>query len=238
MDSPTDQRLEEIGAFLARLALRPASLDLVGQSLVHRSYAFEHNAIPDNERLEFLGDAVLGCIVSRFLFERFPNEPEGDLSRRKAFLVSRSELGKQGEELGLAPLILLGRGEESSGGRSRLSIVGSALEALVGALFLGMEFEELSDFVCAEILTPALENLETEGHTDYKSRLQELVQKRGQDVPTYEVVEEVGPPHQKHFVIEVRIEGRPLGLGEGRRIKEAENNAARTAYGRAQERDA
>jgi ribonuclease III len=238
MDSPTSQRLEEIGAFLTQLGLRPSSLDLVDQSLVHRSYAFEHNAIPDNERLEFLGDAVLGCIVSRFLFDRFPDEPEGDLSRKKAFLVSRSELGKQAKRLGLTPLILLGRGEESSGGRSRSSLVGSALEALVGALFLGMEFEELSDFVYAEILAPALENLETEGHTDYKSRLQELVQKHGQDVPAYEVVEESGPPHQKEFVIEVSIEGQPLGRGEGKRIKEAENNAARVAYGRAQNRNA
>jgi len=231
MDTPTDQRLEEIGAFLARLGLHPTSLDLVGQALVHRSYAFEHNEIPDNERLEFLGDAVLGCIASRFLFARFPDEPEGDLSRKKAFLVSRSELGEQGEKLGLAPLILLGRGEESSGGRQRPSIVGSALEALVGALFLDMDFEELSHFVCAEILTPGLSNLETHGHTDYKSRLQELVQKRGQDVPTYEVVEEGGPAHEKRFVIEVRVGGQPLGRGEGKRIKEAENHAARAAYG-------
>jgi len=223
------ERQERIRAFLESLGLRPRSLDLTAQALVHRSYAFEHNEIADNERLEFLGDAVLGCLAADFLFQRFPAQTEGELSKKKAFLVSRAELARRAEELQLADLVLLGRGEETSGGRERSSIVGSALEALIGALFFELPFEELRRFVRGKVLVPSLHALEARAHVDYKSRLQELIQKRAQPVPTYKKIHEEGPAHRKWFVMEVYAGGRMLGRGEGSRIKTAENDAARQA---------
>ncbi len=199
------------------------------QALTHRSYAFEHDSRPDNERLEFLGDAVLGGLAADLLFQRYPDEAEGDLSKKRAFLVSRLELGRRGRELGLAPLLLLGRGEENSGGRCRDSILGSALEACVGALYYEVPFEVLRRFVWEKILTPGIESLEAEDFRDYKSLLQELVQKQGWPVPEYVKTAEQGPPHDKQFEVEVHVAGRLAGRGRGARIKTAGNRAARQA---------
>jgi len=217
-------------AFLGLHGLQVSSLSRVSQSLTHRSYAFEHDGIPDNERLEFLGDAVLGCLAADFLFRRFPDEAEGDLSRKKSFLVSRRELWRRGRDLGLSNLILLGRGEESSGGAQRVSVLGSALEALVGALYFDLPFELLRIFVEEKVLVPGLVSLEQHSHPDYKSRLQELVQKRWQVIPEYRKAREAGPAHEKNFVVEVYVGGRHLGTGTGARIKTAENQSARQAY--------
>ena len=226
-----DERLEEVRAFLAKHDLAPVRrLEPVAQSLVHRSYAYEHDEIPDNERLEFLGDAVLGCLAAELLHREFPADREGDLSKKRAFLVSRTQLGLRAEELGLAAMVRLGRGEESSGGRRRLSVTGSALEALVGALYLEMPFPTLRRFVWDKVLKPGLSGLSADAHKDYKSRLQELLQGRGQTVPEYRKVDEEGPAHSKRFSIEVYAAGRLLGRGEGSRVKIAENRAARQAY--------
>lgn len=224
------QRLEQIQEFLSRNGLELSSFERVVQALTHRSYAFEHDEIPDNERLEFLGDAVLGCLAADLLFQRYPTEPEGDLSKKRAFLVSRLELGRRGRELGLSPLLLLGRGEENSGGRRRDSILGSALEACIGALYFEVPFEVLRRFVWDKVLTPGLESLEAEDFRDYKSLLQELVQKQGWPVPEYAKTAEQGPPHDKQFAVEVRVAGQVAGRGQGGRIKTAGNRAARQAY--------
>ena len=213
MSESDPERPRAIGAFLAGLGFRVAAPDLVSQALVHRSYAAEQGEIPDNERLEFLGDAVLGSLAAQFLFERFPGDAEGELSKKKAFAVSRSELGKRAGELGLAPLILLGRGEESSGGRDRSSILGSALEALIGALSLQMALADLEPFVRKSILEPALPALADEAHVDDKSRLQEVVQSRGWPVPDYRKVNESGPAHEKSFTVDVYVCGACPGHG-------------------------
>ena len=216
--------------FLSQMGLKVSDLDLIQQSLTHRSYAFEHDAMPDNERLEFLGDAVLGCIAAQFLCRHFPEDSEGDLSKKKGFLVSRVELGYRAIDLGLDRLVLLGRGEESSGGRNRLSITGSTLEALIGALVEQLSFEKLTEFVEQKILRPGLQALENEEHLDFKSLLQELVQKHQQTLPEYKRVLESGPAHEKSFIIEVFVAGNKVGRGEGSRVKTAENAAARLAY--------
>lgn len=232
MNRPDEERLLRIGEFLERQGLRVQDAALVSQALTHRSYAFENREIPDNERLEFLGDAVLGCVVADFLFRRYPSDDEGSLSRKKGFLVSRRELARRAGEMGLADLILLGRGEESTGGRTRPSVIGSALEALIGALFHQISFDELRDLIHSRILGPGLIALEDKSELDYKSRLQELVQKRFQVVPEYRKKKEEGPAHNRTFVMEVYVDGELLGAGEGQRIKTAENRAARQAYER------
>lgn len=230
MTGTVNDRLQRIREFLDKQGLQVAALDLVSQSLIHRSYAFEHEEIPDNERLEFLGDAILGAFAAEFLYRKFPVESEGALSKKKAFLVSRLELARRAEELNLGELVLLGRGEEHSGGRERISIVGSALEALIGALYFEISFSVLRNFVNKTVLEPASTALQENAHLDFKSRLQELVQKNSQTVPEYRKVREVGPPHDRSFVVEVYIDGNCLGTGEGQRIKTAENRAAREAY--------
>ena len=226
------ERLESLRAFLEAHEIRLESMDLVSQALTHRSYAYEHNAIPDNERLEFLGDAVLGCAAADFLYERFPNESEGELSKKKSFLVSGKELSRRADGMGLRGLIRLGRGEESSGGRERDSVLGSTLEALVGSLYFALPFGQVMAFVRASILTPGMASLEHRVHPDFKSRLQEFLQRRGGELPHYQKAGEEGPPHSKRFVVEVYVEGKCVGVGEGARIKTAENHAARQAYER------
>ena len=230
MSRTDDERLQHIAKFLEREGLRVRDLALISQALTHRSYAFENNGVADNERLEFLGDAVLGCIVADHLLHRYPSDDEGALSRKKGFLVSRRELGRRAEEMGLADLILLGRGEETTGGRTRASVIGSALEALIGALFGQIEFDALREFVQSRILAPVIPALGENAHLDHKSRLQELAQKRFQTVPEYRKAREEGPAHNRTFVMEVYVHGQLLGMGEGHRIKTAENRAARQAY--------
>jgi ribonuclease-3 len=227
-----EERHRKICEFLACYDIRVGSAALVAQALVHRSYAYENQGEPDNERLEFLGDAILAGISADYLYHRYPEDLEGVLSKKKAFLVSRHELGIRAEALGLGELVLLGRGEEHSGGRQRLTLVGSALEALIGALYFLIPYSDLRDFVCRYVLEPGVDALNGGEHLDYKSRLQELVQKTRHDVPDYVIIGESGPAHRKNFVVEVRIGDRCLGRGEGERIKVAENRAAEEAFER------
>lgn len=233
--SPSTQQQADwqkpITCFLKEYQLKPEKPEKVFQAFVHKSYAFEHDLGQDNERLEFLGDSVLDCLAADFLFRHFPDAPEGDLSRKKSYIVSRKVLAARAETIGLPPLLLLGHGEEESGGRRRVSVTGSALEALIGALYYEVAFETLAHFVTLHILEPALEALERNRHPDFKSRLQELVQKTDHhQVPEYIKTGEEGPPHNRLFVVEVRIAGKALGRGAGPRIKTAENRAAEQAY--------
>ncbi|MBN1899937.1 ribonuclease III [Candidatus Sumerlaeota bacterium] len=224
-----DQPHDRLADFLQSLGMNDADLELVSLSLTHRSYSFEHGLAVDNERLEFLGDAVLGFIVSRYLYENNPEADEGYLSKRKARLVSRSILGRQAKALGLGNLILLGKGEELTGGRRRSSLLGSALEALIGALYLSCTWDEVDLFVRARIIQPSERLLQFDVFADYKSRLQEKAQKEFHCVPEYKLMDESGPDHQKSFRVEVFIQGASYGVGYGSRIKVAENAAARIA---------
>lgn len=225
----SQEREVEIRNFMKNFGLQPRSIELIYQSLIHRSFSFESSLGYDNERLEFLGDAVLGFFVSISLYRHNPDSSEGDLSKLKATIVSRSVLGKRAADIGLGKLILLGKGEELSGGRTRASLLGSALEALIGAIYLEMGAEAAYRFIKYHILTPAHKLLQSEEYIDYKSQLQELVQKTFQIVPTYNIVDETGPDHNKLFQVEVEINGEVMGHGRGHRKKIAENLAAREA---------
>jgi ribonuclease-3 len=208
-------------------ALTPARIDL---ALTHRSYANETGSSDDNERLEFLGDAVLAAASSAWLYHHFGEDDEGSLSKVRSHIVSRSMLGKRAKEMDIGPMLLLGRSEGNSGGRQRRSLLGSALEAVVGVLFLDAGYEAAARFVEAHIVQPSLEEIETgEWQGDFKSELQEWTQARSGATPEYRMVEESGPDHRKTFIVEVDIDGRAVARGAGTRIKTAENDAARLA---------
>ncbi|HBF33341.1 TPA: ribonuclease III [Candidatus Sumerlaeota bacterium] len=226
----TPDREKRICDFLDRHGLSVQRCALIDQALTHCSYAFEHAGHPDNERLEFLGDAVLGCMAAEFLFSTHPDLPEGQLSRMRSFLVCGKELWRRACELGMDDLLLLGKGEEETGGRHRVSNVGSALEALVGALYLeNPNSPELKKFVLERIFKPGLNTLQQQMHPDHKTRLQEMSQSRGMGNPTYHRMGEEGPAHERCFHVEVRIKGVSWGKGKGARVKTAENHAAKVA---------
>ena len=224
------ERMQQLMKFLDRHGLPVGSLELLDRSLTHSSFAFEQQLDHDNERLEFLGDAVLGMLVSEYLFKEHPRAREGVLSKHKATIISRNVLGKRAMEMGLGDLILLGRGEELHGGRQRPALLGSALEAVIGALYLDLGVDAIRAFVHREVFDPGRTLATTDEFGDYKSLLQELVQKVSQSVPEYDIISESGPDHSKHFEVVVRVNGVIRGRGEGARKKAAENQAAMCAY--------
>jgi len=220
--------------FLKNLGVDKADITLINLALTHRSYSFEQGFFVDNERLEFLGDALLGLLVSRYLYDKFPEADEGTLSKRKSSLVSRSMLGRQAKALSLGSLVLLGKGEELSGGRRRSNLLGCALESLIGAFYLSLPLEQVTLFVREKIIIPSELLLHTNIFTDFKSQLQEYAQKKFRCVPEYKLINEMGPDHNKRFRVEVFILEKSFGRGYGARKKNAENEAARTALDRLQ----
>ena len=198
-------------------------------ALCHSSYANEHN-LQSYERLEFLGDAILGFAAAEFLYENGEN-PEGELTRMRAALVCEPSLAEVAERLDLGRLILLGRGEEASGGRRRPSLLCDIVEALIGAMYLDGGMEPAKAFIHREILTGT--TVKRAGRaTDYKTVLQEYVQRDGTGVLSYRMVGESGPDHAKIFEAEALINGKPSGRGTGHSKKEAEQAAARSAMER------
>lgn len=197
---------------------------LLEEAFTHKSYAIEHGQAIHNERLEFLGDSVISSVVANFLFKKFPNVDEGRLSKMKSQIVSRANLSAWAAEMDLGQYLFLSQGEEATGGRKRDSLLGNAYEALVGALFLDQGFGVAEKFIMRQLgkKRRIVEN-------DFKSRLQEIVQKKYKTPPSYFVVKETGPDHAKKFTLEVRVNKKVLGKGDGRSKKEAEQSAAKAA---------
>jgi ribonuclease-3 len=205
---------------------------LLEQAFVHSSYSNENPdfAWPNNERLEFLGDAVLNFIVTEKLYEEFPQLPEGELTELRASLVCRDTLAELACSLKLGEWLMLGRGEEANGGRAKTSNLTNAMEALVGALYLDQGLAKARKFILRQ-LKPELEKIK-EGKTtpNYKSLVQELVQGQKRPTPVYRLVEAIGPNHSKQFTAEIIVEGEALGRGTGRSKKIAESLAAKSAW--------
>jgi ribonuclease-3 len=197
-------------------------------ALSHRSYCAEVPGTESNERLEFLGDSVLGLVVTDVLYRDSPDLPEGELAKARATIVSAESLARTAAGLGVGEELLLGRGEESSGGRSKPSLLADALEALIGAVYIDGGFHVASDFVIEVLGDRIAESVAEPGLDDHKGRLQELVARYGLEAPRYMVVD-TGPDHAKHFAAEVMIGPELLGSGEGRSKKQAEQSAARVA---------
>lgn len=203
---------------------------LLKQAFTHASYVNEHrfSQHSDNERLEFLGDAVLELTVSEYLYRLYPDRPEGELTKLRASIVCEPSLVKFAESLDFGRYVLLGKGEELTGGRSRPALLADVFEAFVGALYLDQGLATVKVFL-DEHLFPKLSLGGKMQITDYKTELQELTQHHNLGVLEYRIVEERGPAHEREFVSEVFMEGRSLGRGTGRSKKEAEQQAASAA---------
>ncbi|SNQ45742.1 Ribonuclease 3 [Frankia canadensis] len=206
--------------------------ELLDRALTHRSYAYEKGGLPTNERLEFLGDAVLGLVVTAALFLRHPDLPEGQLAKQRASVVNMRALAAVARGIGptgLGPYLLLGRGEETTGGRDKASILADTLEAIIGAVYLSAGLDVASDFV-HRLFDPLLDEAAGRGAgLDWKTSLQEQTALLALGPPEY-VVAEAGPDHAKRFTAFARIAGEALGEGEGGSKKEAEQRAAAAAF--------
>ena len=211
------------------IGYRFRNITLLQNALAHSSYANErwHDGLKSNERLEFLGDSVLGMVVAEYLYEKYPNRPEGELSRMRADMVCETSLAKIAEQIGLGKHLLLGNGEEQGGGRNRPSILADAVESVIAASFLDGGMEAAKAFIYRFVLCNVPE---TKLHNaDYKTMLQEQVQKKKNQVLTYELVGQSGPDHDKEFVVAVSLNGKTVGKGIGSSKKRAEQDAARIA---------
>jgi ribonuclease III len=203
---------------------------LLNQSLTHSSYAHESKEkIHDNERLEFLGDAVIKLVISEYLYNKFPGRAEGDLTKIRAVAISDDILASVAKKFKLGEFILLGTNEKRTGGSDRKSNLANAFEALVGAIYLDAGLGKIRD-VLVDFLSPEIEKITKVGYMkDFKSALQEYVQKKKWGLPQYDVVKETGLKHKKMFVMEVKIKGQRHGIGRGANKKEAEQAAAKVA---------
>jgi ribonuclease-3 len=214
-----------------RLAFTFSNRNLLTEAFTHSSYVNERksNQSRDNERLEFLGDAVLELVVSEYLFATFPNGKEGQLTKMRASIVCEPSLVRFAETLDFGKFVLLGKGEESTGGRTRPSLLADVFEAFVGALYLDQGLDIVKLFMHKHVFhTLRLDGLPKD--SDYKTRLQERVQQLGLGTPEYRIVDQQGPAHDRAFVAEVTLNGDILGQGMGRSKKDAEQSAAAFAY--------
>jgi len=208
------------------IGYRFRNIQLLQNALTHSSYANErwHNSLLSNERLEFLGDSVLGMLVAEYLFRTFPDRPEGELTRMRADMVCEQTLASAANRIGLGQHLLLGHGEEQGGGRARNSILADAMESVIAACFLdggiSAALKVVQQFILVEVPVTRLHNV------DYKTQLQELVQQKKNQVLTYTLVGESGPDHDKQFEVEVRLNGNVVGSGSGSSKKRAEQMAA------------
>ncbi|MDP2730053.1 MAG: ribonuclease III [Dehalococcoidales bacterium] len=206
-------------------------ISLLEQALVHSSYINENPGLisTSNERLEFLGDAVLGLIIAEKLYQDNPGFSEGEMTRFRAALVRRDTLARVAKTIKLGDYLYLGKGEEASGGRHKPANLAAALEAVIAALYLDQGLSRTTGVVLRLFGAETEKLLKRGREMDYKSELQELTQSREQKSPTYQVIETRGPDHDKSFVVEVRLAGTVLGRGSGKSKKEAETEAARSA---------
>jgi ribonuclease-3 len=226
-DSPGQESPQ---SFAKRLSLPIQDSWLLLRALTHRSYLNENpEALEDNERLEFLGDAVLDFVVGAWLYQHFPEMPEGEMTRLRASLVSTERLGEFGRQIEIGKALRMGHGEEESGGRGRTAMLCNAFEAVVGALYLDGNIPAVEGFIKPLLEKATAEIRSTEGDRDPKSELQEWAQGNGHGAPHYRIVAESGPDHSKDFVVEVQVEGKVLGRGEGRSKQAASKAAARQA---------
>ncbi len=227
---PGDLGLTDYGELRAALGDPVLDPELLDRALTHRSYAYENGGLPTNERLEFLGDSVLGVVVTETLYRRHPDLSEGRLAKLRAAVVNARALAEVGRDIGVGEHVKLGRGEEATGGREKASILSDTVEAVLGAIHLSGGFEAAAP-VIHRLFDPMIEAASALGAgLDWKTSLQELSAEHGLGVPEY-VIADDGPDHMKTFTAQVRVGAGLYGNGVGRSKKEAEQAAAETAYG-------
>ncbi|PTE25224.1 ribonuclease III [Staphylococcus equorum] len=232
------KKIEMVKAFEKKFAQKMQELDLNFKQIELYQQAFSHssfindfnmNRLEHNERLEFLGDAVLELTVSRYLFDKYPELPEGNLTKMRATIVCEPSLVIFAKKIQINELILLGKGEEKTGGRTRPSLVSDAFEAFVGALYLDQGLESVWKFA-EQIIFPYVEDEELDGVVDFKTQFQEFVHKQNKGDVTYRLINEEGPAHHRLFTSEVILENVAVAEGKGKTKKESEQKAAESAY--------
>lgn len=216
--------------FQEKIGYNFKNVKLLEEALTHSSYANEHKAehIKYNERLEFLGDAVLSIVVSDYIFKNCPDLPEGELTKLRASLVCEKSLFEFAKNIQLGKYLILSKGERHNGGADRPSILSDAFEALIAAIYIDGGIEPVSKHILNFII-PAIKNSRKKNVNDYKTALQEIIQKNPGELLEYVLVAESGPDHNKHFVVEVHLNSNVIGKGGGKSKKEAEQQAARQA---------
>jgi len=225
------ERKKELQLFEKHIGIRFRKLELLNLAFSHRSFANENGGeIDNNEKLEFLGDSVLGLVVSEYLYLTLSDKAEGDLARIKSFVVSEDSLADIAKSIKVDNFILIGKGEEYSGGRSKKAILADCMEAIIGAYYLDSGFKASKNFILKYLVPEINKVLENKHRKDYKTLLQEYVQKKFKSYPRYSLVKKTGPDHNRTFWISVHIDGKDYGPGQGKNKKEAEQNAAGVAY--------
>jgi ribonuclease III len=225
------ERKEELQLFQRHAGLKFKNIDLLNLAFSHRSFANEQGAgVGNNERLEFLGDSVLGLAVAEYLYVELANRPEGDLAKIKSFVVSEASLSEIARALRVDNYILIGKGEEYSGGRAKRALLADALEAIIGAFFLDSGFKEARRFVLSHLIPEINKVLQNKHQKDYKTLLQEHSQKLFRSYPKYTLAKKTGPDHERVFWMDVSVAGKRFGPGKGPNKKQAEQEAARLAY--------
>jgi ribonuclease-3 len=227
----TDEPEQIVSGIKEKFNITFADPELLITAFKHRSYLNITNEerIASNERLEFLGDAVLDLVVTQYLYQKFPKRAEGQLSKIKSILVSKPVLAETASELSFGSLILINKGEEKTGGRQRQSILSDTFEALIGAIYLDKGLETASNFIHNHLLSRFKSIVQRELYTNFKSILLEHAQSNYGGLPEYRVLEEMGPDHEKSFVIGVFLDGKEIGRGQGKSKKIAEQEAAKKA---------
>jgi len=227
----TAERRRDLLLFEKYAGVRFKKLELLNLAFCHRSYANESPVkTNNNEKLEFLGDSVLGLITSEYLFSILTDKAEGDLARVKSFVVSEDSLAAIAKAIRVDNFILIGKGEEYSGGRNKKAILADCLEAIIGAYFLDSGMKLCRAFVLRYLVPEINKVLENRHKKDYKTLLQEFIQKKYKSYPKYVLVKKTGPDHDKTFWMEVKVNGKVYGPGKGKNKKEAEQKVASMAY--------
>lgn len=225
------ERNDVLLEFCERVSIKFKNLDLLDLAFHHRSYSNENisHKHKNNERLEFLGDSVLGLVTASFLYEDMKDNQEGDLAKIKSVVVSEKTLAKVALEFGIDKLLILGKGEEMSGGRTKPAILADCMEAIIGAYYLDSGFERAEKYVLSFIV-PQVREVQHDGGKDYKSLLQEVYQKKFKKCPVYNLIEKSGPDHDQTFKVTVTLGENVFGPEVGKSKKEAEQKAAKKAF--------
>lgn len=220
-------RKNELINFCKKVNIKFKNLELLNQAFVHRSLTNEKNHIHNNERLEFLGDSVLGMVTAAYLYETLDN-PEGDLAKIKSAVVSEKALAPIAISLGIDKLLMLGKGEEMTGGRSKPAILADCMEAIIGAYYLDSDYKSAQKYVLS-FIKPEIDKVLTVGMKDFKTLLQEKYQKNNKACPVYELIGKTGPDHAQIFEVVVHLGDTVFGPVKGKSKKEAEQSAAKLA---------
>ncbi|MBU1626404.1 ribonuclease III [bacterium] len=224
------EREKQLRNLAKKINLKFKDFEMLDRALIHTSFVNENNhELKDNENLEFLGDAVLNLVVCEYLYSKYPNLDEGDLTKIKSHVVSAEVLATFSKRLNLGDFILLGKGEELTNGREKSSILADTFEALIAAIFLDMGFEKVKKFIISRFKSKIEKSKRSPHKLDFKSRLQEYALENTSRLPEYRILEETGPNHNKKFKVGLLIQNEIVSVGSGKTKKEAQQNAARVA---------